>query len=213
MIKLALTDDHTLVRKGLIAILEELGYDCVLDTDNGEELIAHLPEVEPDVVLMDYAMPEMDGVEVTTFLTENFPDIKVLALTMNDDDLSIIRMIKAGARGYILKGATPAELKLAIDEVHEKGYHYTERVTGSIIHSLDHEKSTQPIFEKEHITAREQEFLQWACTDLSYKEIADKMNVSPRTVDGYRESLFDKLNMRSRIGLVLFAIKNELVQI
>jgi DNA-binding NarL/FixJ family response regulator len=213
MIKLALTDDHTLVRKGLVAILEELGYDCVLDTDNGEELIAHLPEVEPDVVLMDYAMPEMDGVEVTTYLTENFPDIKVLALTMNDDDLSIIRMIKAGARGYILKGATPAELQLAIDEVHEKGYHYTERVTGSISNSLYHEKSTQTIFEKEHITPREQEFLQWSCTELSYKEIADKMNVSPLTVDGYRESLFEKLNMRSRIGLVLFAIKNELVQI
>lgn len=213
MISVALTDDHTLVRKGLITILEDLGYECVLDTESGEELIAHLPEVEPDIVLMDYSMPEMDGVEVTTYLTENFPEIKVIALTMNDDDLSIIRMIKAGARGYILKGASPAELKYAIDEVYEKGYYYTERVTGSIMNSLDHAKSTQPIFERENITGREQEFLQWACTDLSYKEIADKMNVSPRTVDGYRESLFDKLNMRSRIGLVLFAIKNELVKI
>lgn len=213
MIKIALADDHNLVRKGIVSVLENLGFDCLLEAESGEELIAHLPEVEPDIVLMDYAMPEMDGVEVTAFLTENFPQIKVIALTMNDDDFSIIRMIKAGARGYILKGATPAELKWAIEEVNEHGYFYSERVAGSLINASEHFKAIQPVIEREKITDREQEFLQWACTDLSYKEIADKMNVSPRTVDGYRESLFDKLNMRSRIGLVLFAIKNELVQI
>jgi DNA-binding NarL/FixJ family response regulator len=128
---------------------------------------------------------------------------------MYDDEKSIIRMIKAGARGYVLKDADPTELRKAFDDVVSKGYYYSDLVSGVLVQSLHDDPGTQ---KKININDREAEFLKFACTELTYKEIADRMCLAPRTIDGYREALFEKLNVKSRVGLVMYAIRNGLVK-
>ena len=157
-------------------------------------------------------MPVMDGFKTAHYLTENYPQIKILALTVNDDDESIIKMLRAGAVGYLLKDSETAHLRIALQEVATKGYYHNDLVTNSLMKSIKPSlvNYSKPIFT---FQGREEEFLKFACTELTYKEIADRMCLSPRTVDGYRESLFDKLEIKSRVGLVLFAIKNGIVHI
>lgn len=169
----------------------------------------------PDVALLDINMPKMDGYETALWLKDNFPEVKVLALSMYDDDGAIIRMLKNGAKGYVLKDSNIADVKTAIESVLSKGYYYSELVTGKLIYSINHldEPDHSSIKEILKLNSREIEFLKLACTEMSYKEIAEKMFLSPRTIEGYRDSLFEKLNLKSRVGLVLFAIKNGIVKI
>ena len=210
---IALADDHVLLRKGLADLVSKQGYTVLFQADNGEEFLEKLKtNPEPDVVLLDINMPKKDGYETALWLKRNKPGIKVIALSMYDDENAIIRMLKNGARGYILKDSEPGDLKAAIDSVLAKGFHYSEMVTGKLIHtihSMDEEdteiKSTLGLNDRE-IT-----FLKLAATELTYKEIAQQMHLSPRTIDGYRDELFEKLNIKSRVGLVLFAIKNGIV--
>ncbi len=212
---IALADDHVLLRKGLADLVSKQGYNVLFQADNGEEFLEKLKtSPEPDVVLLDINMPKKDGYETALWLKRNKPGIKVLALSMYDDEKAIIRMLKNGARGYILKDAEPSDLKAAIESVLTRGFHYSEMVTGKLIHSInamsedDNEiKSTLGLSERE-IT-----FLKLAATELTYKEIAEQMHLSPRTIDGYRDELFEKLDLKSRVGLVLFAIKNGIVNI
>jgi DNA-binding NarL/FixJ family response regulator len=157
-------------------------------------------------------MPEMDGYDTAQWLKENHPDIKVLALSMYDNENSIIRMLKAGAKGYILKDCEPSELKAAIDAVVSKGYYYSDLVSGKLIHAINKiEDSGSDTNTLANLNDRETDFLKYACTELTYKEIADKMFVSPRTIDGYRDALFEKLHVKTRVGLVMYAIKNGIV--
>jgi DNA-binding NarL/FixJ family response regulator len=214
-IKIALADDHVVLRKGLAGLLSSLGYSVILEADNGKELIQGMEKNNlPDIVLMDINMPEMDGYETSLWFKKNYPLINVLVLSMYDDDSAIIRMIRNGAKGYVLKEADPKELKQAIDAVMSKGFYYSDMVTGKLVHSIHHlddnENRTRDLL---HLTEKEIEFLKLASTEMTYKEIARQMHISPRTVDGYRDALFEKLNTKSRIGLVLFAIKNGIVQI
>jgi DNA-binding NarL/FixJ family response regulator len=212
---IALADDHVLLRKGLADLVSKQGYTVLFQADNGEEFLDKLKtNPEPDIVLLDINMPKKDGYETALWLKRNKPGIKVLALSMYDDEKAIILMLKNGARGYILKDAEPSDLKAAIESVLTRGFHYSEMVTGKLIHSInamseeDSEiKSTLGLSEKE-IT-----FLKLAATELTYKEIAEQMHLSPRTIDGYRDELFEKLDLKSRVGLVLFAIKNGIVNI
>jgi DNA-binding NarL/FixJ family response regulator len=159
-------------------------------------------------------MPVKDGYETSSWLRENFPDIKVLALSMLDDENAIIRMIKSGARGYVLKESEPTELKDAINAVLQKGFYYSEMVTGRLVHSIsgvdDESHNSQQVIQ---LTDREIEFLKLACTEMTYKEIAAKMFLSPRTIDGYRDTLFLKLDIKTRTGLVIYAIKNGIVKV
>jgi DNA-binding NarL/FixJ family response regulator len=212
MIKLFIVDDHNLIRMSLSNLLDSMGFQVLGNAENGEDMIAKLEGVTPHVVLMDYSMPVMNGVAATTWLTENRPDIKTLALSMNSDDLAIIGMIRAGAKGYVLKDAHPTELQEAIRAVAESGFYYSEMIAGKMkdILSYTPEKASSLL---DNVTERELEFLQLSCSDYSYKEIAEKMQVSPRTVDGYRESLFLKLDVKSRIGLVIFAVRNKLFEL
>ena len=137
--------------------------------------------------------------------------MNVLTLSMYDDEYAIIRMFKSGAKEYILKDVEPVELKRAIDDVLTKGVHYTELVTGKLLHSIEHAaKGSVPML---NLNEKEIEFLKLASSEMTYKEIAEKMNVSPRTIDGYRDALFEKLNIKNRVGLVLFAIKHNIVQV
>jgi len=210
---IALADDHVLLRKGLASLVSELGYTVLFQADNGEEFIEKLKtNSDPDVVLLDINMPKKDGYDTALWLKRNKPDIKILALSMYDDENAIIRMLKNGARGYILKDAEPAELKAAIESVLYKGFYYSEMVTGKLIHTInamdEEDGSTKNAF---GLNDRELMFMKLIATELTYKEIAEQMNLSPRTIDGYRDALFDKLNIKSRVGLVLFSIKNGIV--
>lgn len=165
----------------------------------------------PDIVLLDINMPQMDGYETALWIKQNCPLVKVLALSMYDDENAIIRMLKNGASGYILKDSDPSELRIAIDAVLVKGFYHSEMVTGRLIHSIVKMQDEQPSSEK--LNDREVEFLKLACTEMTYKEIADHMHLSPRTIDGYRDALFEKLGLKSRVGLVLYTIKHGIVKV
>src|ERR1700761_2989399 len=203
-----LVDDHVLLRNGLANLIRSFGgYAVLFEAQNGKDLIRQLrPCYLPDIILLDINMPQMDGYDTALWLKGNFPDIKILALSMYDADNSIIRMLKNGAKGYILKDSSPAELRKALDSVIRKGFHYSEMVTGKLIHTLCLENAGG-------LTDREVEFLKLACTELTYKEIADQMHLSPRTIDGYRDALFEKLQVKTRVGLVIYALKNEIAKL
>jgi two-component system, NarL family, invasion response regulator UvrY len=215
MTNIVLTDDHVLLRNGLAALVKNLGHNVLFEADNGKDFISKLDQKNlPDVVLMDINMPEMDGYETAQWIKENHPDIKVLALSMYDNENSIIRMLKAGAKGYILKDSEPAELKAAIDALVNKGYYYSDLVSGKLIHAINKiEDEGSTVNTLANLNERETDFLKYACTEMTYKEIADKMFVSPRTIDGYRDGLFDKLHVKTRVGLVMYAIKNGIVSV
>jgi two-component system invasion response regulator UvrY len=211
---IALVDDHVLLRNGLANLLKEIDYNVVFEADNGKQFIEKLKSHPlPQVVLMDINMPLMDGYETTLWLKKNHSSVKVLALSMLDDEASIIRMFKNGAQGYILKDTDPEELERAIKALLQKGFYHSEMISGKLIQAINQldEKQSRIEVGRVRLNEKETEFLKWACTDLSYKEIADKMGVSPRTVDGYRDALQDKLDCKGRIGLVLWAIKQGMV--
>lgn len=216
MKKIAIVDDQVMIRKALSVLINMFpGYEVQLDAADGKDLQQQLQADHlPDIVLLDIVMPNMDGYETAGWLRDNYPDIKVLALSTMDADTAIIKMIKQGAKGYVLKDADPAELKLAFDEVLRQGYFYNELITRKVmssIHALADEKSDLKSFAK--LTDRELQFLRLACSEKTYQQIAAEMFVSERTVDGYREALCKKLNLNTRVGLVMFAIRNNLVQL
>jgi DNA-binding NarL/FixJ family response regulator len=215
MANIALADDHVLLRNGLANLIRNFGHEVVFEANNGEDMIKYIQVgKEPDLILMDINMPVKDGYETAAWLKNNYPGIKVLALSMLDDENAIIRMIKNGARGYVLKESEPAELRDAINAVLQKGFYYSEMVTGRLVHSIsgvdDESQNSQQVIQ---LTEREIEFLKLACTEMTYKEIAAKMYLSPRTIDGYRDALFLKLDIKTRTGLVIYAIKNGIVKI
>jgi DNA-binding NarL/FixJ family response regulator len=212
---IAIVDDHVMFRKGLTALINLFPtYEVMFDASNGKDLIARLnPKKLPDIVLLDIHMPEMDGYATADWITRNYKDIKILALSTMDAEASIIKMIKSGAKGYVLKDAEPAELKLAFDEVISRGYFYNDLITKKVmgaVKDLSEQNSSVGSFAK--LTDREIEFLKLTCTELSYKEIAEKMLLGVRTVEGYRDALCEKLGLKTRVGLCLYAIKNNIVQ-
>ena len=216
MNNVVLVDDHVLLRNGLANLIESFG-DCkvLFQANNGKAFIETLnPKLLPDLVLLDINMPEMDGYETCLWLKENYPDIKVLALSMYDNENSVIRMFRAGAKGYILKDCDPVELKTALHDVIAKGFYYSEIVTGKLIHTIntldEKDSSTKSVIK---LNDREINFLKLVCTELTYKEIAGKMFLSPRTIDGYRDDLFQKLYLKTRVGLVMYAIKNGIINL
>jgi len=205
-INIAIVDDHTLFRNGVAALLNEFEeLNIVFEAENGEKMQQLVNQKTlPQVILMDINMPVMDGYAATQWLKKTHPQIKVLALSMFEDDKAIIRMIKCGASGYVLKESKPREVLEAIKTIINKGYYLNDLVSGKLIRSVSAMDET-PQFSKNEL-----EFLKLCCSELTYREIADKIFVSPRTVDNYRESLFQKLNLKSRTGLVLYAIKNDI---
>ena len=208
-ISIAIVDDHTLFRSGLASLLDEFDEIKVLfEGINGLDLqnkIKNHPDLQ--LILMDINMPVMDGYVATKWVKENYPNVNILALSMLEDEKAIIGMLKAGAGGYMLKESTPIDLLNAIKAITEKGFFVNDLVSGRLLVALK-DGDAKPIF-----SARELTFLQHCSSELTYREIADLMNVSPRTVDNYRESLFAKLNIKSRTGLVVYAIKNNLIKI
>ena len=210
----ALVDDHTLLRNGLANVVRGYSeYAVLFEADNGKDFITALrPQSLPDIVLLDINMPGMDGYETALWLKQNYPDIRVLALSMYDNEQAIIRMMKNGARGYILKDIDPSEFKMALDAVIKRGFYYSEMVTGKLIHAVNAlDEPGQSIKTLVKLNQRELQFLKLVCTELTYREIAEQMYLSPRTIDGYRDDLFEKLKVKTRVGLVMYAIKNGIV--
>jgi DNA-binding NarL/FixJ family response regulator len=212
-IRVGLVDDHTLFRRGIANLLGEFeDLDIQLQATNGAELQSELAgDRTVDVLLMDINMPLMDGYQATKWVRQNYPLIRVLALSMFDEDLAVIKMLKAGAGGYVLKESQPTELYNAITTIHSTGLYINEMVTGRMLrdfHASD--TDTAAAFK---LTKRELEFISHCVSELTYKEIATLMKISARSVDNYRENLFSKLSIKSRVGLVLFAIKNKLVDL
>lgn len=213
MISVALVDDHRLLRSGLSNFIKtNPGMQVLFEADNGLELQDKIvARGKPDVILMDINMPLMDGYDATRWLHSYHPDVKVIALSMYDGEECIIRMLRCGARGYLLKDAEPAELLKAIQETYQNGFYYTPIVSRHIAHLIndtEQEKKTS-----NSLTEREIELLQHMASELTYKEIADKMFLSPKTIEGHREKICDKLQIKTRVGLVMYAMKNGIVKV
>jgi len=211
-IQVAIVDDHTLLRKALGKLISTFeNYNVLFEAGNGREIKDKITQhIIPDIILLDVNMPEMDGYETVSWLYKNYPQVKVLALSMFSDELTIIRMLKSGAKGYILKSTDPDELKIALDSVMQKNFYLSELISGKVISGLhkDLDRELEPTV----LSDKEKEFLRLICSDTTYKDIAAKMFVSPRTVDEYRNNLFEKLKVKSRVGLVMYAIRHGLAE-
>jgi two-component system, NarL family, invasion response regulator UvrY len=210
----ALVDDHVMLRNGLANIIRDFqSHDVLFEADNGRQCMEQLEHgLIPSIVLLDINMPQMDGYETALSIKQRFPEVKVLALSMYDSENSIIRMLRNGARGYILKDSDPSELQAALQDVEQKGYYYSEMITSRLFRLVnDLDNPAGPLKQMISLSEKEVEFLRLTCTELTYKEIADRMGISPRTVDGYRDVLFEKLSLKTRVGLVLYAIRSGLV--
>jgi two-component system, NarL family, invasion response regulator UvrY len=209
----ALVDDHVMLRMGLATLINDMQtYEVMLESDNGQDFIKNITEkkIEPDIILLDVNMPYMDGFATAQWIRENLPLSKVLVLSMFDDEKSIIKMLRYGAKGYILKDGEPKELADALHNVVHKGYHYSDLVNGKLIHAINNIEDNGLLHVENKLTAKELEFLKLCCSEMTYKEVANIMYLSVRTVEGYRDNLFIKLNLKTRVGLVLYAIKNNI---
>lgn len=206
---IVIVDDHLLIANALAEMIGRLnGFDVLYVCEGGkafqEKLKSGAPV--PDILLLDVNMPGMNGVEVAKWTQQHFPVIRVLALSMQDDEDKIIGMIRAGASGYLLKSINPAELENALNSLMKYGYYYTSMVTHALASgAMSHREQPDMI-----LSAREREMIKYMCTDLSYKEIANELNLSVRTIETYANNLIEKMGVRGRIGLILFAQKNGL---
>lgn len=209
MIHIGIVDDHQLFLKSLgllITSIEDL--EVCLEALNGKEMITKLQTCKtlPDILFIDVNMPVMDGRKTAAYVHEHYPQIKLVALSMKNDDSSVLGMLREGCCAYLLKDIHPNELEKAIHEIDKKGYYNADMTNVNFRRLLLQSRKEESL----HLTDREKQFIQLACSDLTYKQIADDMHVSERTVDGYRESLFGKLNVQSRVGLALEAIRRNL---
>lgn len=212
-IKVAIADDHKIFRKGVILSLRTYpNIKFVLEAENGDELLAGLPEAQPDIVLMDLRMPQKDGIETTKLISKNFPDIRVLVLTMYEDERFVSHLMENGANGYLLKSADPAEIKKAILEVMVRGY-YLNNFVNRILLKKSHAKAKQiPSLNSEIVlNEKEKEVIQLLCMEYTAQEIAKKMEISPRTVEAIKDRLMERFGTKNTAGLVFFAVKNNLI--
>ncbi len=205
-------DDHELFCKSLEMMINSFeDYHVVFCGHNGQDLISRLQDKlksKPEIVLLDLNMPVMNGIETMDWISIHHPELNILVLSMMDNEDLILKMIKKGVKGYLLKDISPQMLLKALDDTLNYGFYHSEKVTRTLVKSLNHEKLIEI-----DIKDKEFQFLKYACTEMTYKEIAEIMKLSPKTIDGYRDTLFEKLEVKSRIGLVLYAIKHGLHEI
>ena len=216
MVSVALVDDHELLRTGLASMINSFeGYQVIMEAGNGKEFITTVANhKKPDIVLLDINMPLMDGFETAEWIKTNLAETKILVLSMLDNDIAIIRMLKNGARGYLLKDSKPSVFKQALDNIKDSGYFINELISDKLLHYISNEDAYKHnSYSLINLSENEVTFLKWICSDKTYKEIADAMHISPRTVDTYRDNLFKKLDVKTRVGLSIFAIKNGIVTI
>ncbi len=208
-IDIAVVDDHELFREGIILVLRQVrGFNVVFDAASGYDFIKYLQTSKPDVVLMDINMPGMNGVETTIKALEKYPDLKVIALTMLTDTLHSTQMIEAGAKGFVLKKGNKSELRQAVTEVFNGGNYFSQGILQTLAsRSLRHPRGDN------ELTDRELEVLDLVCKGLTSQEIADKLFISAKTVEGHRTNIFQKANVRNTAALVLWALHNNFLTI
>ncbi len=212
-IKIAIADDYKIYREGLkVGLSADENFDVLFESDNGEELLKALESATPDVIIMDLKMPIMDGMEATKAVRKKYPSIKVLVVTMYDDDKFIIHLMENGANGYLLKNTEPDEIRKSIYAVHENGYYFNDVVNKALLKKLVLKNNLKPSFNQNvELTERELEVLKLICEEKSAAEIAKDIFLSPRTVEGIRQRLIEKIGVRNTAGLVMFAVKNSMV--
>lgn len=222
-INISLADDHQLVRKGIRLLLENInGFKVLTEAANGKELVEQIEKMEqsaemPDIVLIDVNMPIMDGGEAVKILREKYPELKIVALSVNDELETIRDMIRNGANAYLFKDSTPEMFEKVLKEVHENGFYYSAEVVKSLT-MPDKSAEAQRIRDKHlamiaTLTEREKEFVRHCCSESTYKEIAEAMALSSNTINGYRENVFHKLNIKTRTGLVIIALNTGMVKL
>lgn len=213
-INIAVVDDHRLFRDALINLISDFdeSYHVAIKANNGKDFIDQLQRAVllPSIVLLDISMPIMDGFKTAEYLKANYPEIKILIITMSETEESLIRMLRLGVRGYIDKAIEPEELKSALSQIVRTGYYYSDMMSEGMLANIQNVE--QPDFVAE-LTPRELTFVKYACSDDTYEQIAEKMNLSPKTIDGYRASAFKKFGVKSRVGLALAAIKYGVVDV
>ena len=215
LIQVALADDHILLRNALASLIDRFeNCKVVMQVSNGKELVTAISKDNlPDVVLLDLNMPGMNGFETATWLRDSYPSIHVSMLTMYDSELTLIRLLQAGVKGFLKKDIHPNELKYAIHSVIENGYYYSHNATGKLLNLFRTKAASSSILDKSMLTETEIRFLQLSCSELTYKEIAQEMKLNPRGVDNLRDNLFTKLEVKSRVGLAMYAIRHGLANI
>jgi DNA-binding NarL/FixJ family response regulator len=213
VIKVAIADDHKIFRKGVILSLRPFtNIKFVLEADNGDELLEGIAANEPDVVLMDLRMPGKDGIETTRILSKQHPNIHVIVLSMYEDDRFVSHMMENGASGYLLKNAEPQEIRRAVMDVHEKGYYLNNFVNRILLKKSHAKQKAIPSLNSEiTLTDRERDVLKFICMEFTAQEIAQKMDISPRTVEAIKDRLMERFGSKNTAGLVFFAVKNNLV--
>ncbi|MCM4155601.1 response regulator transcription factor [Gramella sp. AN32] len=207
--EIIIVDDHQLFTHSLQILVNSFeGFEVSRTFKNGEELVHYFNEnkTPSDLILLDMRMPIMNGLETMAWLKQNLPEQKVLALTVDQEDEHIIKMLRLGCRGYLLKDIDPEMFEHALNSTINTGYFTNKTISDAMSHE-ERKKNYHAL------TGREMEFLTHACSEKTYKEVAKDMNLSPKTVENYRESLFSKLQVRSRVGLVMFAIKEEIFKV
>ena len=213
IIKVAIADDHKIFRKGVILSLRNYtNIKFIFEAENGDELIKNLPGNEPDVILMDLRMPGKDGIETTKIISKQYPQIKIVVLTMYDDEKFVYHMMENGANGYLLKNAEPQEIRRAIMDVYEKGYYLNNFVNRILLKRSHARQKVVPSLNSEiTLNDKERDVLRFICMEFTAQEIAQKMEISARTVEAIKDRLMERFGSRNTAGLVFFAVKNNLV--
>jgi DNA-binding NarL/FixJ family response regulator len=213
-IKVAIADDHKIFRKGVILSLRHYNnIKFVLEAENGQELLDHIEEAQPQVILMDLRMPVKDGIETTKFISKHYPEILVIVLTMHEDEKFVIHLMENGANGYLLKSTDPVEIKKAITEVVAKGYYLNNFVNRILIKKAHNRAKSVPSLNNDiDITPKEKDVLRYICFEHTSQEIGEKMGISPRTVESIKDRLMERFGLKNTAGLVFFAVKNNLIE-
>ncbi|UPK71183.1 response regulator transcription factor [Chitinophaga filiformis] len=215
-LNIAIVDDHNLFRKGLIKLIN-LGniqnkYNILFEADNGHDLqgkMRHAPF--PDIILMDIDMPDMDGFEAVDWLQRTHASVKVLVISMVESDEAILRMLRLGVKGYLSKDIEVEDMHRALETIANNGFYYSDTATKVMNYNLNGTMS--PNKNAVYLSENEREFIKLAASELTYQQIAEKMNLSPKTIDGYREALFQRLKVKNRVALALYAVKHGIVQL
>lgn len=213
IIKIALADDHVIFRESLALTINGFG-NCkvVLHASTGNELIEQMDAGNiPDIVVLDLNMPDKNGYDAAAHIMEHHPTVSVLMLTMYDADIALIRLLQLGIKGFLRKDIHPVELKNAINSIMETGFYYSSSTTGRLFSLFKKNQENGTLLYKNLLNDTEILFLKLACTEATYKEIAQKMNLNPRSVDNLRDHLFQKLEVKSRVGLAMYALRQGII--
>ncbi len=213
---IAIVDDHALIRQALSSLINSSdAYLVTFDASNGIDMQQQFSRHQaPEIVLLDIAMPEMDGYECTLWLKAHYPDVKILVMSVNDSQETLYQMVKAGVNGFVLKESDIEEILRAFREIRKYGYYFSARMQGHLTAIIKRSLMPQPsLTDSTLLNQQEKRFLELLCTELSYNEICGIMHISYHTLDNYRDAIYRKLHVKSRTGSVLYAVKHGLVQV